>query len=132
MIEKIKSIENLCSGVGVSDEQITEAEKALGLKFPKEYVAYLKEFGKIRFFATEWTGLNAKGYRNVVEATNDEKSVNESFPKGFFVLENLGVDAKMVVVNEKGEVYILQYDRLKLICNTIEEYLDFCIARKNS
>lgn len=71
----------------------------------KEYVAYLKEFGNIRFFATEWTVLNAKGYRNVVEATNDEKSVNESFPKGFLVLENLGIDAKMVVVNEKGKVY---------------------------
>ena len=129
MINKIKTIEGLRFGTGCDDAQILEAEKTLNVKFPNDYKEYLKEFGRITFYGTEWTGLNTKGYRNVIEATKDEKSYNKDFPDGYFVLENLGIDSKMAIVNEKGEVYVLQHEKKELICDSLEEYLDLCIAR---
>ena len=55
--------------------------------------------------------------------------VNPDFPKGFFVLENLGIDAKRIIVNEKGEVYILQYETVTHLCDSISDYLDMCIEK---
>ena len=130
IVEKIRKIPDISYVQGCSKEQIEEAQNELGLIFPEEYVDYVMEYGAIDFFATEWTGLNVKGYINTIQATKKEKSVNEAFPKGYFVLEDLGIDARKAIVNEKGQVYMLQYHKLELISESISEYLDICIARK--
>ncbi len=131
IVDKVKSIPNVCVIKGCTTKQIKEAQNELNIVFPDEFVDYVKEFGCIDFGSTEWTGLNIKGRLNTVDATNEEKSVNSNFPTGFFVLEDLGIDAKKVIVNEKGAVYILQYEKITLICNSISEYLDICIAKNN-
>lgn len=94
IVERIKEIEELCYVDGCSEEQINEAEKALGLRFPDEYVEYVKMYGCIDFGSTEWTGLNIKGELNTVEATLTERKYNESFPKKHFVLEDYHIDTK--------------------------------------
>lgn len=127
IISKIKSIPDVYAIEGCSEAQIEEAEKELNIKFPDEYIKYVRNFGCIDFGATEWTGLNILGRLNTVEATKYEMSVNEDFPKGFFVLENLGIDAKLIIVNEKGEVYLLQYENIKFLYGSISDYLDMCI-----
>lgn len=129
IVEKIKNIPGVCTIKGCTDDQIKSAQDKLGIVFPDEYVTYVKEYGCIDFGATEWTGLNIRGRLNTVDATEQEKSVNVDFPKRFFVLEDLGIDAKKVIVNEKGEVYILQYDKKILLCKSISEYLDMCIEK---
>lgn len=129
IIKKMKSISDLNALEGCSVEQIKEAQDALDIIFPDEYIDYVKEFGCIDFGATEWTGLNIKGRLNTVDATRQEMDVNKDFPKGFFVLENLGIDAKRVVVNEKGEVYILQYEKITHLCDSISDYLEMCIEK---
>ncbi len=128
IIEKMKSIEDLGYIDGCSDEQIKEAEELLDLKFPREYIEYVKEFGCIDFGSTEWTGLNIEGELNTVEATTTEKKYNDSFPAGCFVLDDYHIDAKKIIVNESGEVFLLQYDNITKVCNTISDYLDVCIA----
>ncbi|WP_411680080.1 SMI1/KNR4 family protein [Clostridium thailandense] len=130
IIEKIKKIPNLNCLKGCSTSQIKDAQQELGLMFPDEYIDYVKEYGVICFFGTEWTGLNVEGYLNTVEATKQEKNVNSAFPEGFFVLEDMGIDSKMAVVNEKGNVFILQRDKIELLCESLSEYVDMCIARK--
>ena len=130
IIEKIKKIPNLNCLKGCSTSQIKDAQQELGLMFPDEYIDYVKEYGVICFFGTEWTGLNVEGYLNTVEATKEERNVNSTFPEDFFVLEDMGIDAKMVVVNEKGNVFILQRGKMELLCESLSEYLDMCIARK--
>lgn len=127
IIERMKCISDLSSIEGCTSEQLKEAQEALDIIFPNEYVDYVREFGCIDFGATEWTGLNIKGRLNTVDATKQEMSVNKDFPKGFFVLENLGIDAKRVIVNEKGEVCIIQYEKVTHLCDSISEYLDMCI-----
>lgn len=127
IVKKMRQISNLNAMTGCSDKQIEEAEHQLNLKFPKEYIDYVKEFGCIDFGSTEWTGLNVNGRLNTVTATKKEQSVNKSFPKGYFVLEDLAIDAKKVIVNTSGEVYYLQYNKLQLAAKSISKYLDICI-----
>lgn len=131
IVEKINKIHNLSRAKKCSYTQIKEAQEQLDMTFPTEFIDYVREFGCIDFGATEWTGLNIKGYLNTVTATQREKSVNSSFPQKHFVLEDLNIDAKKVIVDEEGNVYILQYEKKKLLCNSISEYLDICIE-KNS
>lgn len=129
IVEKMKSIQNLYGIKGCSLAQLREAQEQLGLVFPDEYVDYVREFGCIDFGATEWTGLNIKGRLNTVDATQKEQSVNPAFPKGHFVLEDLNIDARKVIVNESGKVFYLQYDKIECICDSISEYLDVCLER---
>ena len=131
IINKIKSIKGVNRSKGCTEEQLKEAQDALGMVFPTEYIEYVREFGCIDFGSTEWTGLNIKGYLNTVTATEDEKSVNASFPEKCFVLDDLNIDAKKVIVNEKGEVFMLQYEKVTPLCKSITEYLDMCIKKKS-
>jgi hypothetical protein len=129
IIEKIKKIDDLdiISNNGASEEQILRAEKRLELKFPEEYKNYVKEFGAISFLGNEWTGLNIDGYLNVVNMTEEERALNKFFPKKYFVIENIGVDRMLIISNEKGEIYTIQYDKIKFLCNSLSEYLDICL-----
>lgn len=131
IVEKIKKIKNLDKNPngGANEEQIERAEKRLNLKFSKEYKEYIKEFGMISFFATEWSGLNIDGYFNVVNMTEDEKALNEAFPEKYYAIENLAVDGIIIISNEEGEIYSLQYDKKELICSSLSEYLDICLKR---
>lgn len=130
IIKKIKSIQNLYHAKGCTSSQIKAAQKSLGLEFPKEFIDYVKGFGAISFYGTEWTGLNVEGYLNVVEATKQERKLNSDFPLDCFVLENQGVDGIITAVNEKGQIFSVQYDKKELTFNSISEYLDECIKRK--
>lgn len=127
---KINKIEKLFHTKGCTVEQVREAESTLGFLFPKEYVAYIREYGAISFFATEWTGLNVGGRINVVSATQQERELNEAFPKDCFVLENQGIDGIITAADSDGKVYSVQYEKKELICDSISEYLEQCIARK--
>lgn len=131
IVKMMKVIPNLNGIKGCTDQQIAEAEAELGLKFPQEYIDYVKEYGCIDFGATEWTGLNIKGRLNTVTATKQEQSVNPDFPKGCFVLEDIGIDARKIVVDSQGKVYMLQYEKVTALYKSISDYLRVCVE-KNS
>lgn len=132
IVEKMKKIPGLTHIRGCSEKQIVEAQKVLDIIFPDEYIEYVKTFGCIDFDATEWTGLNIEGRLNTVVATNKEKQFNKDFPKGFFVLENLEIDGKIVIVNQEGKVYLLQFGQIILLCNSMSDYLDLCTKKNPS
>ena len=130
IVDKIKTIPNLCHLTGCKTTQIKAAQKELDLDFPDEFIDYVKEFGFISFYGTEWTGLNVEGYLNVVDATKNERKLNKGFPQGFFVLENQAIDGILILVNSKGAVYSYQNGNLPtLICKSMSEYLDICIQK---
>ena len=130
IIDKINRIENLWKAGGCSEQQLFDAQQALGMVFPPDYAAYLREFGCIDFFATEWTGLNIDGNCNVVSMTLRERELNDNFPSKMLALENAGIDGIIIAVDESGAVYKVQYDSCEKIYDSISEYLDRCIARK--
>ena len=110
-------------------EQLDDAQKKLDLSFPAEYKDYLLNYGAIRFNGIELCGLNIEGYLNVVEATEQEKEVNSFYPNKMFVIEDLGIDAKLITGDEEGNVYLLQRDKKKLICSSFAEYIEKCKDR---
>ena len=130
IVDKIKTIPNLCHLAGCKTTQINTAQKELDLDFPDEFIDYVKEYGVISFYGTEWTGLNVEGYLNVVDATQNERKLNKNFPQGFFVLENQAIDGILILVNSKGVVYSYQNgNQPTLICKSMNEYLDICIQK---
>ena len=130
IVTKIKGISNLYHASGCTTKQLKEAQKTLDLVFPEEFVDYVKEYGAISFYGTEWTGLNVDGYLNVVEVTQQERELNEGFPTDCFVIENQGIDGLIIIVNEKGKVFSLQYGKKEALCESLTDYLDICILRK--
>ena len=130
IIEKLKSIPNLYHAKGCSTSQIKAAQDILGIIFPDEFVDYVKQFGAISFYGTEWTGLNVDGYLNVVEATLQERKFNTSFPNDCIVLENLGIDGLLTVMNAEGEIFSIHYDKRDKVCGSLVEYVDVCKSRK--
>ena len=92
-------------GKGVADEVISAAEQRLGVAFPEQYKTYLKECGVLSFGSHEITGLGVTGYLNVVEATETERNLGGSFPNDCILIENIGVDGMLVVMNSTGCVY---------------------------
>ena len=130
IIEKINKIEKLYHTEGCSFKQIKEAQLELGITFPDEYIDIIKKYGAISFYGTEWTGLNVGGYLNVVSATKQGREMNSAFPLDCFVLENQGIDGLIVICNEKGEVFSIQYSKIEKIYSSISDYLDECIKRK--
>lgn len=127
IVEEIKQIKDLGCIDGCSEEQVREAEELLDLKFPSEYVDYVRAYGCIDFGFTEWTGLNIKGELNTVDATLAEREYNESFPKKYFVLDDGHIDARKIIVNEEGKVFLLQHDVILKVSDSISEYLDYVI-----
>lgn len=131
IVEKIKEMPNLYYTKSGTDEQITMAEQVLKITFPEEYREYLKEFGAISFYATEWTGINVDDYLDVVKTTNHEREMNPKFPVDCFLLENLGIDGILIVSDMEGKIYSLQYDKRKLLCVSLTEYLEICKLRNS-
>lgn len=129
IVKKINSIDKLFHANGCSQEQIDTAQKELNLSFPQEFIDYVKAYGAISFYATEWKGLNVDGYLNVVESTKEERRMNATFPDDCFVIENLGIDGIITVVDKNGKVFNLHYENKDLICDSLSDYLDICIDR---
>ena len=130
IIDKIKDIPNLYHATGFTTRQLKEAQKELGIEFSNEYIDYVKEYGAISFYRTEWTGLNVDGYLNVVEVTKQERELNSKFPSDCFVIENQGIDGLIVISDEKGVIYNFQYDNKEFLCENLDSYLEMCILRK--
>jgi len=130
IVNKIGKIKNLYHAKGCKISQLRKAQETLNINFPEEFLDYVKEFGAISFYGTEWTGLNVEGYINVVDATIQERDMNPNFPTDCFVIENQAIDGLLTIVNEMGEVYIFQYGQKDFLCNSLSEYLDICLARQ--
>ena len=128
--DKIRAIPGLYHGKGCSMKQIEEGQNCLGLKFSEEFIDYVKEYGAISFYGTEWTGLNVDDYLNVVQVTKQERDLNSNFPFDCIVIENQGIDGIFVIINEEGQVFTIQYDKKEFLCDSLSEYLDICVARK--
>jgi SMI1 / KNR4 family. len=107
----------------VNEDAIKEAETKLGRVFSDEYKKYLMQFGAISFSSTELTGLNIDKYANVVDVTLKEIELNENFPKDCIVLENVGVEGVLILINSKGVIFEWKNNNATKIHGSMEEYL---------
>lgn len=105
IIKVIKNLQNLRCLVPLSEKDIDDAEKVLGLKFADEYRTYTKKFGAISADGLELTGVVAAPRLNVVEVTISEKSLNQNIPDDMYVIENTGIDGILILQNARGEIF---------------------------
>ena len=125
IVEKIASIEDMSSCVGASDEQIMEAEKALGLKFSYDYSACLRAFGLAAVNGHELTGLGKTSYLNVVDVTETERKNNTQISGNLYVIEKTNIDGIIVWQDMSGIIYTAEPGcNIKKVCDSLSEYID--------
>lgn len=123
IIDEIAEHCKVYKGTGVSDEVIASAEQRLGLTFPSQYKDYLKECGILSFASHEITGLGVSGYLNVVEATEAERKLGGTFPEDCVLIENVGVDGILVIMDTEGCVFSYQNGRENAVAKSFFDYV---------
>lgn len=123
IIDEIAEHCKVYKGTGVSDEVIALAEQRLGLTFPSQYKDYLKECGILSFASHEITGLGISGYLNVVEATEAERKLGGTFPEDCVLIENIGVDGILVIMDTEGCVFSYQNGRKNAVAKSFFDYV---------
>ncbi len=71
----------------VSDEMILEAESALGVKLPEQYIAFLKMYGHGGIGGIETIGVGLTGRLIFVDTTLEYRE--EELPDNLIVIENV-------------------------------------------
>ena len=135
-IEKIKTIPNLSIGNGCSEKQLADAQAELGIAFPPELKGYLLTFGSIDFYGTVWLGIGEingkeiKGERNIVFMTQRVRKDFPDCPKDLLILEDFGIDDRYAAVGTDGSVFHVHCGTCQKAYDSLSEYLDQCIRRR--
>lgn len=93
------------AGNGVSEEEISEAEKELGLSFSKDYVEYLSKYGSIIINGHELTGISKADQDNVVKVTKAQKKYYPFIPDNAYVVEDTCIDEIVIWQDNSGKIY---------------------------
>ena len=124
LIEHIKKDKSCIVLKGVSEEDITEAENTLDLKFSDEYRAVLKEYGTVLVSDHEIVGLGSSKRLDVVYNTLTERTISKDFPSDQYVIEETGMDGIVITQDSKGNIYqFLRNAPLQRIAGSLSEYL---------
>ena len=118
----IKLFKDLKSTGGISEEDITSAERSLKLKFSNEYKLILKELGATRFYGKEINGLTKFPALNVVEETKNFRELTK-ISNDLYIISSLGIDFVKIMQNKKGEVFQGASNKIEKIADSIFDYL---------
>lgn len=124
LINKLSEKYQVFKGKGVSKEEVRSAELKLGFSFPEEYKAFLMKCGVLSFGAHEMFGLGVDGYLNVVESTMSERRLGSALPEGLVVIENLGIDGLLTVLDSEGKVFSFRDGKLSQVANSFFGYIE--------
>ena len=107
IVEVIADLQSLRSSGGASEEEITAAENALGLKFAPDYRAYVAQYGVISARGIELSGVAPVARLNVVNMTMTERECGSDIASDMYVIENLGTEGIVAAQDQSGTVYWL-------------------------
>ena len=105
IISILQGKEDLLAGKGCTDDEIMEAENALGIHFADEYKAYLKRYRIVAFDGHELTGLESSARTNIVSVTQEERRRNKKVPTNMYVIERVNVEEIIIWQSEDGDVF---------------------------
>ena len=125
LINSLSSLPDFYSLTGASEEQISQAERALSLRFADDYRQYVRAFGAVSAAGHELTGICASKRLNVVEVTLSARGVQPAVPQDWYVLEEANIDGIVIWQSGAGEVFQTQpgTEPVKLAAS-IREYLN--------
>ncbi len=118
----IKLFKDLKTTGGISNEEISSAERSLKLNFADEYKLILKGLGATRFNGKELNGLTKAPALNVIEETKNFRELT-NIPNNLYVISSLGIDFVRIMQNEKGEIFTGSSSKVKKIADSIFDYL---------
>ncbi len=123
IIDVLEAKRRFLSGDGVSDKEIKEAEKRLGVKFNSEYVEYLSKYGVGAYSGHELTGITSSDRVNVVAVTLKYRNKIEGTEK-FYVIEDTGIEEMIIWQAESGEIFrTVPNAKCKKIADSLSEYI---------
>ena len=105
IVKVIENLPGLRSLSPMSEQDIDNAEKSLGVRFAEEYRIYTKKFGAISANGFELTGVVNASRLNVVNVTTSERNLNQNISNNMYVIENTGIDGILMLQNNKGEIF---------------------------
>lgn len=108
---------------GVGEQEIIQAEEKLGMKFPETYRTILHEFGSLEIGSDEIFGLGVDGYLNVVETTLKEREMAEGKLDRYIVLQNIGIEGILIVVDKQDRVYEYRLGEFRDLLSTTADYV---------
>lgn len=113
-----------CKTIGkISTEEVMRAEEKLNFKFSDEYKSFLLNYGAMACGSNEIIGLGVEGYLNVVSVTLDERGLNPELLDRFIVIQNIGVEGILIIMDEKGNVYEFANKSYKKIYTSFIDFL---------
>ena len=120
--EYLRTLDDMQSTGCLSQEEIMEAEKTLGLEFSFEYREILAFFGAIRTGGHEIAGLAKNNTLNVVNLTRSARQ-SDQIPDEMYVIEKTGMDNSLILQKRSGEVYVCRKNTIEQLADSIQEYL---------
>ena len=119
VIEQKKAFHSL---QGATIDKVQEAEEKLGVKFSKEYIDYLLNYGVASFFGHELTGICSSPRLNVIDVTTEQRQYNQDVPYNLYVVEDTGFDDVVLWQDEGGAVYRTVSGGLEKVGGSLAEY----------
>lgn len=103
--EYLRSIPSLLHLTAASGEEISDAEKKLGVVFSNEYKDYLRAFGVATVGYHEFTGICRSPRLHVVDVTLKERQFCGHSGDSMYVVEQLHIDGVVIWQAQDGSVY---------------------------
>ena len=108
-MENIKDVfmscPDYCGSTGRNQQDIIQAETALGVVFAKDYREYLQTIGLACFAGHELTGLTDIPRLNVVAVTLECRAIFKNIPPSWYVIEEANIDGIVIWQDQFGCVY---------------------------
>ena len=124
IVDLIKSMPDYIGSNGRTEEEIRQAEIALGITFAKDYRKYLKELGLACFDGHEITGLTKTARLDVVSVTNEQRKQLGKVSLSWYVVEEANIYGIVIWQNSDGTVYeVAANTKAKKIASSLAEYI---------
>lgn len=123
-VDTLKKGELFFSKPGVSDDQISRAQRTLGLEFAEEYKEYLHEYAAVSVNSHEITGIFPGTRFDVVEATEEERGCNPNIPTDLYVVEQANIDGIVFWQDAAGSIFQTTYgSKPERFCAGLTEFI---------
>lgn len=100
----IKSLPHVRYSGGITQTEVVEAQKSIGISFAEDYTNYLLNFGQMQASGIELSGISDKVLTSVVKMTLEERE-RKSIPDNTYVIEELDIDGIIYVQDTQGIIY---------------------------
>lgn len=106
IVKALKQKKFYTAGKGCTEEDIINAEKALRVKFSKEYREYVLACGSASYEGHELTGIEKTPRLDVVAVTKEARELNKEVPADWYVIEDTNMDGVLIWQDSTGAVYL--------------------------